>query len=97
MADWEQGELTSNILSLIESSDSDPVFNQGLRVFIAIQESGLLLNEDLSSRLHDINSQQISNEHQWSNETMMSFKSIFFLLSNTPIEKKMIEVNYELD
>ena len=28
---------------------------------------------------------------------MMSFKSIFFLLSNTPIEKKMIEVNYTLD
>lgn len=59
MTDWEQGELSSNILSLIESSDSDPVLDQGLRVFIAIQESGLLLTEDLSSRLHDINGQQI--------------------------------------
>ena len=27
----------------------------------------------------------------------MSFKSIFFLLNNTPIEKKMIEVNYILE
>ena len=59
VTDWEQGELSSNILSLIESSDSDPVLDQGLRVFIAIQESGLLLTEDLSSRLHDINGQQI--------------------------------------
>ena len=28
---------------------------------------------------------------------MMSFKSIFFLLNNTPLEKKMIEVNYTLE
>ena len=27
----------------------------------------------------------------------MSFKSIFFLLNNTPLEKKMIEVNYTLE
>ena len=27
VVEWEQGELAGNILSLIESSDSDPVFN----------------------------------------------------------------------
>ena len=97
MVDWEQGELAGNILSLIESSDSDQVLNHGLKVFIAMQESSLLLGEELSSRLNEINGQQIQNEHQWSNETMMSFQRIFFLLQNTPLEKKLLDLNYMLD
>ena len=57
VVEWEQGELAGNILSLIESSDSDEVLNQGLKVFIAMQESSLLLGEEFSSRLNDINGQ----------------------------------------
>lgn len=47
IAEWEQEELTGNILSLIESTDSDEVFREGLISFVAMQESGLLLSDEV--------------------------------------------------
>jgi len=47
IAEWEQEELAGNLLSLMESTDSDYVLREGLTVFIVMQESGLLLSEDI--------------------------------------------------
>ena len=47
IVEWEQEELAGNILSLMESTDSDSVFKEGLSVFIAMQESGMLLSDEI--------------------------------------------------
>lgn len=47
IAEWEQEELASNVLSLIESTDSDRVLRHGIMVFIVMQESGLLLSDEV--------------------------------------------------
>ena len=36
IAEWEQEELAGNLLSLMESTDSDPVLRDGLTVFIVM-------------------------------------------------------------
>lgn len=55
IAEWEQEELAGNLLSLMESTDSDSVLKGGLSVFIAMQESGLMLSDEVQSRLKEIN------------------------------------------
>ena len=47
IAEWEQEELSGNMLSLIESTDSDSVLRHGVMVFIVMQESGLLLSDEV--------------------------------------------------
>ena len=56
IAEWEQEELAGNILSLIESTDSDSVLRQGVMIFIVMQESGLLLSDEVQNRLKEIHS-----------------------------------------
>ena len=51
---WEQGELIGNILSLMESTDSEDVILAGLQVYIAMLESSFLLEDDISSRLMEV-------------------------------------------
>ena len=91
IAEWEQEELVGNILSLMESTDSDFVLREGLTVFIVMQESGLLLSDDVQSRLKELNSQQNSSQLQLRTETKEAFKRIIYLLDNTPFDKAVLE------
>ena len=61
IAEWEQEELSGNVLSLTESTDSDEVFHEGLHCFIAMQESGLLLSDEVQSRLKELSANQNSS------------------------------------
>lgn len=66
IAEWSQEELAGNLLSLLESTDSDTVMREGIEVFIVMQESGLLLSDEIQSRLKELHSQQNSSQLQLS-------------------------------
>ena len=54
IAEWEQEELAGNLLSLMESTDSDAVLKEGLNVYITMQESGLMVSDEISARLKEL-------------------------------------------
>ena len=54
IAEWEQEELIGNVLSLSESTDSDEVFRESISCFIGMQESGLLLSDEVQARLKEL-------------------------------------------
>jgi hypothetical protein len=61
-----------------------------------MQESSYLLGPELSQRINSINQTQSHTQSQWSNDTMLSFQRIFFLLQNTPLTKRMLTLDPQL-
>jgi len=87
IAEWEQEELSCNLISLVEATDSDQILRDAILVFIAMQESGLLLSDEVQSRLKDLLSSLNSNSMQQAEETKEYLKRLAYLLRNTPVEK----------
>jgi hypothetical protein len=55
VAFWENSELALGILSYLETTNNDQVFRLGLKLFIAMQETSLLLGEVLNARIDKLN------------------------------------------
>ena len=49
------------MLSLSESTDSDEVFRESISCFIGMQESGLLLSDEVQARLKELSASQNSS------------------------------------
>jgi hypothetical protein len=55
IANWEQSELAIQVLSVMEQTEDSLVLTEGLKIFIAMQESSYLLGPELSQRINSIN------------------------------------------